>query len=108
MRKQKRSIEEVKLEVEKYLKSGLSKREYCEKTGMKFHSLQWMHTRLKRHEKLEQNVRELSGFTCYELPQKASENTIKIKFSHFNIELPETVSEKIVDKLIKEIRYKNV
>ena len=110
MEKRRRGIEEVKIEVGKYLRSGLSKREYCKQQGTSFNSLQWLHTRLKRHEKSKKEKSKVmkSGFTCFELKKSVESKPIIVHYEKIRIELPENFSEQSFKKILTTVKNCNV
>lgn len=103
---QKRNIEQVKKEVENFKQSGLSKKDYCQKQGISFNSLQWTITRLNRHEKKpgSKEVIKKSGFTCFELVKPIETKPIMVHYGPAKIELPDNFSEQSFRKIISTIR----
>ncbi|MCK5683460.1 hypothetical protein KAJ27_05045 [bacterium] len=102
----RRSIGQIKKEVENYKKSGVSKKDYCQKHGISLNSLNWIIIRLQRHEKSKKEKSKVmkSGFTCFELKKPVETKPIMVHCEKIKIELPENFSEQSFKKILTIIK----
>ena len=103
----RKSIGQIKKEVEKYRKSGLTKKEYCQTQGISMNNLTWILTRLRRHNekpgKTSNKVMK-SGFTCFELKKPIESKPIMVHYEKVRIELPENFSEQSFKKIFTTLK----
>ncbi|MCK5686650.1 hypothetical protein KAJ27_21110 [bacterium] len=104
--KKRRSIGQIKREVENYKKSGVSKKVYCQKHGISLNSLNWIIIRLQRHEKSKKEKSKVmkSGFTCFEIKKPVESNPIMVHYEKIRIELPENFSEQSFKKILTTVK----
>ena len=102
----RRSIGQIKREVENYKKSGVSKKDYCQKHGISLNSLNWIIIRLQRHEKSKKEKSKVmkSGFTCFEIKKPVESNPIMVHYEKIRIELPENFSEQSFKKILTTVK----
>ncbi|MCK5686190.1 hypothetical protein KAJ27_18805 [bacterium] len=102
----RRSIGQIKREVENYKKSGVSKKDYCQKHGISLNSLNWIIIRLQRHEKSKKEKSKVmkSGFTCFEMKKPVESKPIMVYYEKIRIELPENFSEQSFKKILITVK----
>ena len=102
----RKSIEQIRKDVENFKKSGISKKEYCKNQGISFNSLNWAITRLRHYEKSQTKNNEVlkSGFTCFEVKNAIESNPITVHFEKIRIELPENFNEQSFKKILTTIK----
>ena len=102
----RRSIGQIKKEVENFKKKGESKRDYCQAHGISLNSLNWMIIRLRRHEKSKDKKSKVmkSGFTCFELKKLVESNPIMVHYEIIRIELPENFNEQSFKKILITVK----
>jgi len=102
----RRSIGQIKKEVENFKKSGASKKDYCETHGINLNSLNWTIIRLRRHEESKEEKSKVmkSGFTCFELKKPVKSESIMVHYEKISIELPENFSEQSFEKILNTVK----
>ncbi len=106
----RRSIGQIKKEVEKFNKNGASKRDYCQKHGISLNSLNWMIIRLRRHEKSKNEKSKVmkSGFTCFEIKKPVELKPIMVHYEEIRIELPENFNELTFERILNIVKNSHV